>query len=107
MARPAGLGTARETRERLAALPDDRRAWPTRASELARPAGLEPAAPSLEGSCSIHLSYGRVPPYYAERALPPVSRSSTAHDRHGHAHNRPRRRRRVRGTDRMALRAAA
>ena len=27
---------------------------------LARPAGLEPATPSLEGSCSIHLSYGRV-----------------------------------------------
>ena len=29
---------------------------------LARPAGLEPAAPSLEGSCSIQLSYGRVTP---------------------------------------------
>src|SRR5690606_38605438 len=27
---------------------------------LARPAGLEPATPSLEGSCSIQLSYGRV-----------------------------------------------
>ena len=27
--------------------------------ELARPAGFEPAATSLEGSCSIHLSYGR------------------------------------------------
>jgi hypothetical protein len=27
---------------------------------VARPAGLEPAAPSLEGSCSIQLSYGRV-----------------------------------------------
>lgn len=27
--------------------------------ELVRPAGLEPATPSLEGSCSIHLSYGR------------------------------------------------
>jgi hypothetical protein len=27
---------------------------------MARPAGLEPAAPSLEGSCSIQLSYGRV-----------------------------------------------
>ena len=26
---------------------------------LARPAGLEPAAPCLEGTCSIHLSYGR------------------------------------------------
>ena len=26
---------------------------------MARPAGFEPAAPSLEGSCSIQLSYGR------------------------------------------------
>jgi hypothetical protein len=26
-----------------------------------RPAGLEPATHSLEGCCSIHLSYGRVP----------------------------------------------
>jgi hypothetical protein len=27
--------------------------------EPARPAGIEPATPSLEGSCSIRLSYGR------------------------------------------------
>lgn len=27
--------------------------------EMARPAGLEPATPSLEGSCSIQLNYGR------------------------------------------------
>ena len=27
--------------------------------EMARPAGFEPATPSLEGSCSIQLSYGR------------------------------------------------
>src|SRR3970040_2247509 len=34
--------------------------WTRRESEwVARPAGLEPAAPSLEGSCSIQLSYGR------------------------------------------------
>ena len=29
---------------------------------VARPAGLEPAAPGLEGRCSIQLSYGRVAP---------------------------------------------
>ena len=28
--------------------------------KLARPAGFEPATSSLEGSCSIQLSYGRV-----------------------------------------------
>jgi site-specific DNA recombinase len=28
-------------------------------NSLARPAGLEPATPSLEGSCSIQLNYGR------------------------------------------------
>ena len=28
--------------------------------EMARPAGLEPATPSLEGTCSIRLSYGRL-----------------------------------------------
>ena len=27
---------------------------------LARPAGLEPATPDLEGRCSIQMSYGRV-----------------------------------------------
>ena len=27
---------------------------------LACPAGIEPATPSLEGSCSIQLSYGQV-----------------------------------------------
>ena len=28
-------------------------------AKLARPAGFEPATSSLEGSCSIQLSYGR------------------------------------------------
>jgi hypothetical protein len=30
-----------------------------REANLVRPAGIEPATPSLEGSCSIPLSYGR------------------------------------------------
>jgi hypothetical protein len=28
-------------------------------TQLARPAGLEPATPGLEGRCSVRLSYGR------------------------------------------------
>jgi hypothetical protein len=35
----------------------DKGLWEVR--RLARPAGLEPATPGLEGRCSIHLSYGR------------------------------------------------
>ena len=34
--------------------------FPNLLKSLARPAGLEPAAPGLEGRCSIQLSYGRV-----------------------------------------------
>jgi hypothetical protein len=51
-ARPAGLGTARDERERVAALPEDGRAQ-FLAKREARPAGLEPATPGLEGRCSI------------------------------------------------------
>ena len=46
-----------------------RRLW-----RVARPAGLEPATPSLEGSCSIQLSYGRLEPWY-----PGVATATTPH----------------------------
>jgi hypothetical protein len=38
--------------------------------DVARPAGLEPAAPRLEVSCSIQLSYGRVDPNGTPNAAP-------------------------------------
>jgi hypothetical protein len=38
----------------------DRRDHSMSGGKLARPAGLEPATPSLEGSCSVQLSYGRL-----------------------------------------------
>ena len=50
--------------------------------KLARPAGLEPATLGLEGRCSIHLSYGRVPTIVADRSPEPsgndVSQFSSA-----------------------------
>ena len=52
LARPAGLGTARDERERVAALPRGQPDAVNSRSELARPAGLEPATPGLEGPSS-------------------------------------------------------
>jgi hypothetical protein len=43
-----GVGAVRSNRERTASGP-----------RMACPAGLEPATPSLEGWCSIQLSYGQ------------------------------------------------
>ena len=41
---------------------------------VVRPAGIEPATPSLEGSCSIQLSYGRKRKVKAEAKVEVKSR---------------------------------
>jgi hypothetical protein len=50
-------------------------------AHVARPAGLEPATPSLEGSCSIQLSYGRVDSHGTPNAAPLMHPRYSASDR--------------------------
>jgi hypothetical protein len=45
---------------------------------VARPAGLEPAAPRLEVSCSIQLSYGRLPSIVADQLYLSTSTNPSA-----------------------------
>jgi hypothetical protein len=59
MACPEGLGTARDERSESRRFHDGLADAASSLMEEARPAGLEPAAPGLEGRCSIQLSYGR------------------------------------------------
>ncbi len=54
-ARPAVKAEDRHVYEKPRCGLRERGAW----SGRMRPAGLEPATHSLEGCCSIHLSYGR------------------------------------------------
>ncbi len=53
-----GLVPRRGEREARRRVTEDVRRVPT-AKRLARPEGLEPSTPGLEGRCSIQLSYGR------------------------------------------------
>ncbi len=71
----------RQREPRKSALPMSRDfAW----IEVARPAGLEPATPGLEGRCSIQMSYGRtvpndLPELRTGEKSRPQSRASEAH----------------------------
>ena len=59
LALPEGrIEKSRKRTDWLANRSTDKELWEVR--RLARPAGLEPATPGLEGRCSIRLSYGRV-----------------------------------------------
>jgi hypothetical protein len=59
IARPAGAPRTAVLKQAVPCSPElVGKTW-----EGVRPAGLEPATHSLEGCCSIHLSYGRVLPF--------------------------------------------
>src|SRR6266852_3798822 len=60
LARPEGLGTARDERVASRGASQERTGAASSRSEVARPEGLEPPAYRFEACRSIQLSYGRV-----------------------------------------------